>query len=420
MQLFSLFEANPELLDLIADIAGTTPELAAYLSRNSAVLDSVLGGQFFSDWPGREALIRDLWRKLEREEDYERQLDRARSWTRDWHFRVGVHHLRGLVDGVEAGRHYAELAEAVVSALWPAVIAEHAAKHGAPPGRGAMVLAMGSLGAGHLTARSDLDLIVIYDADGLEESQGRRPLAARTYYARLTQALVTALSAPMSEGRLYDVDMRLRPSGKQGPVATALASFDRYQKEEAWTWEHLALTRARGIAGPPDLVADVEAVRTAVLSAEREAAPVLEDTARMRSRLAEAKPGGDWEVKAGRGRLMEIELVAAALELLSGSGARAPADQIRDGAAAGILSEAQAAVLVDSHAGLSRFQDAKRLLVEEEFDPAELGQSGEAMIVRETGCTSMDALSGRIEAWAEAAAGLIDMLIEEEGTDDGA
>ncbi len=409
VQLFSLFEANPGLLDLIADIAGTTPELAAYLSQNAAVLDAVLGGQFFAEWPGPEELLADLIRALEAEDDYERRLDRVRAWTRDWHFRIGVHHLRGLVDGAVAGRQYADLATVVVEALWPVVVAEFSGKHGMPPGRGAMVLAMGSLGAGHLTARSDLDLIVIYDADGVEASEGRRPLSARTYYARLTQALITALTAPMAQGRLYDVDMRLRPSGKQGPVATALSAFDRYQREEAWTWEHQALTRARPIAGAPPLREDVAAVRAAVIAQPCDAARTFADAGRMRARLAEAKPGGDWDVKAGRGRLTEIELLAATLGLVAQADAvRAPGDQIAAAARAGLIAPKAAETLDGIHAQLSRFQDAKRLLVEDRFAPEELGQSGEAMVLRETGCTSLAELSERIDEWAETAGRIID------------
>ncbi len=408
VQLFSLFEANPGLLDLIADIAGTTPELATYLSQNAAVLDAVLGGQFFDDWPGPESLLSELTRALAAEEDYERKLDRTRAWTRDWHFRVGVHHLRGLIDGAAAGRQYADLADAVLAALWPVVLAEFAGKHGMPPGRGAMVLGMGSLGAGHLTARSDLDLIVIYDADGEESSEGRRPLSARVYYARLTQALITALTAPMSEGRLYDVDMRLRPSGRQGPVATALSAFDRYQREEAWTWEHQALTRARPVAGVPDLCEAVARIRRDVIAQPREARATRADAAEMCRRLAEAKPGGDWDVKAGRGRLTEIEILASTLALLAQSEARAPSEQIAAGAAAGLIGGEAAETLADRHARLSRFQDAKRLLVEEEFLPQELGQSAEAMILRETGCADLSDLSARIEDWAAAAAAIID------------
>ncbi|HSG54782.1 MAG TPA: glutamine-synthetase adenylyltransferase, partial [Paracoccaceae bacterium] len=249
VQLFSLFEANPHLIDLLVDIVGTSPALAQHLSRHSGVFDAVIGGGFFAPWPGIAALAQELSALLDSESDYERKLDAARRWAKEWHFRIGVHHLRGLIEAEAVGPQYADLAEAVLRALWPVVVAQFAAKHGAPPGRGAMVLGMGSLGAARLNATSDLDLIVIYDADGVENSDGRRPLAARPYYARLTQAMVTALTAPMAEGKLYEVDMRLRPSGTQGPVATSLTSFRDYQMNEAWIWEHLALTRARAVAG---------------------------------------------------------------------------------------------------------------------------------------------------------------------------
>ncbi|MFP4273506.1 MAG: glutamine-synthetase adenylyltransferase, partial [Paracoccaceae bacterium] len=193
VQLFSLFEANPQLIDLLVDIAGTAPALARYLSRNAQVFDAVIGGDFFADWPGPEALKEALARRIAAEEDYERKLDSVRIWAKEWHFRIGVHLLRDLIGADEAGRQYAELAESCLRALWPAVVAEFARKHGPPPGRGAMVLGMGSLGAQRMTASSDLDLIVIYDAEGVEASEGRRPLASRPYYARLTQALVTAV-----------------------------------------------------------------------------------------------------------------------------------------------------------------------------------------------------------------------------------
>ena len=194
VQLFSLFEANHQLIDLLIDIVGTSPELAGYLSRNAAVFDAVIGGAFFADWPGRSALEADLGGKLAQERDYETQLDAARRWCKEWHFRIGVHHLRGLIGAAEAGAQYADLAEAVIASLFPVVTRHFAAKHGTPPGRGAAVVGMGSLGAHRLNARSDLDLIVIYDYGEAETSEGKRPLPSRTYYARLTQALITALT----------------------------------------------------------------------------------------------------------------------------------------------------------------------------------------------------------------------------------
>ena len=277
VQLFSLFEANPQLIELLTDIVGTSHALASHLSRNASVFDAVIGGSFFADWPGQEALQAELTQALSEETDYETQLDLARRWCKEWHFRVGVHHLRGLIDGAQAGQQYAELAQSVIAAILPHVTENFARKHGPAPGRGAAVLGMGSLGAGRINSQSDLDMIVIYDPLDQDMSEGPRPLATRTYYARFTQALITALSAPMSQGRLYEVDMRLRPSGNQGPVATSWASFVNYQQNEAWVWEHLALTRAHVVAGDAGLAEEIEAFRTEFLSHPRERGKVLRD-----------------------------------------------------------------------------------------------------------------------------------------------
>lgn len=402
VQIFSLFEANPSLVDLIVDIAGTAPALARYLSRNASVLDGVIGGSFFAPWPGMAHLTADLAAKLAEVPDYERKLDAARRWMKEWHFRVGVHHLRGLIDGFEAGKSYADLAEAVIAALWPVVAEEFAVKHGPMPGRGAVVLGMGSLGAGRLNAGSDLDLILIYDASGVEMSEGQRPLAARPYYARLTQAMVTALSAQTAEGRLYEVDVRLRPSGRQGPVATSIESFRTYQETEAWTWEHLALTRARVLAGDPGLAAEVEEFRRQVLTTKGQGDKVLADVADMRRRLSEAKPGdGGWDAKFGPGRLMDIELLAQTLALQAALPARQVERQITSGAKRPNMSQTDQQALLDSYRLCWRLQCAARLLTDRTVTPETLGEGGRAFILRECGAETEAGLTGRL---GEAAA----------------
>ncbi|MCE6953265.1 glutamine-synthetase adenylyltransferase [Cereibacter sphaeroides] len=421
VQIFSLFEANPPLVDLIVDICATSPKLALYLSRNSGVLDAVIGGGFFAPWPGTAALVRELSDRLAEVADYERRLDAARRWMKEWHFRVGVHHLRGLIDAFEAAKQYADLAEAVVAALWPVVCEEFARKHGPAPGRGAVVLGMGSLGAGRLNAGSDLDLIVIHDAQGQEASEGPRPLAARPYFARLTQALVTALTAPMAEGRLYEVDMRLRPSGRQGPVATALASFASYQRDEAWTWEHLALTRARPLAGDPSLAAEIEELRREILKEKAVPARVLPDVADMRRRLAEAKPAsGLWEAKNGPGRLMDMELLAQTAALLAGDPSRRVEQQLRAGVRHGVLSAADETALLKTYRLCWRLQAGSRLLSEGQVDPTRLGEGGRAFLLREVEAASAEALSARLaEAVADAEARISARLGMIEGEEDG-
>jgi [glutamine synthetase] adenylyltransferase / [glutamine synthetase]-adenylyl-L-tyrosine phosphorylase len=369
VQLFSLLKANPQLADLLINIVSVSPMLAAHLSRHAAVLDAVIGGDFFKDWPGQEALAVDLGARLAALDDYEQQLDAARAWQREWHFRIGVHHLRGLTDGAQAAAQYSDLARAVLRALWSVVIDEISRRHGPPPGKGAVIVGMGSLGAGRLTAQSDLDMIVIYDADGVEASDGKRPLPARQYYARLTQAMITAMSAPMAQGRLYEVDMRLRPSGNKGPVATSITSFASYQREEAWLWEHLALTRAQVIAGPDDLARRVEALRCEIVQMPREAGYVCAQTAEMRARIATAKVAeGVLDAKIGAGRLQDIELFAQAGALLGGALARDIPAGLASARAAGLIDAQAEADLTATYARFWALQSATRLLSSRPLD----------------------------------------------------
>ncbi len=416
VQLFSLFEANPQLIDLIVDIAATAPELARYLSRNAGVLDAVIGGGFFADWPGRDALRADLAEQLSALDDYELQLDETRRWTKEWHFRIGVHLLRGLIETEEASVQYADLAEAVLGALWPRVTGQFAGKHGAPPGRGAVVLGMGSLGARQLTARSDLDLIVIYDADGVESSDGRRPLSARAYYARLTQALVTALTAPMAEGRLYEVDMRLRPSGNQGPVATSIQAFRDYQRSEAWTWEHLALTRARAVAGAPELADEVEAFRRDLLAEKGDSGRIVAGVADMRARVAQSKPAkGAWDGKLGPGRGQDIELIASAAALVAGSAATRVGLQLDAGVRAGWLTREEGAALKRAYRLFRRVEIAAKLLTDKPLQPDEIGEGGRAFLLRATEADSAEALARDLERVQGEIAALIDAVLRREG-----
>jgi len=406
VQVFSLFEANPALVDLIIDIAATAPALAVYLGRNSQVLDAVLGGQFFADWPGPDWLADDLSARLdELAGDYEEQLDTARRWMKEWHFRVGVHHLRGLLKGRESGTQYSDIAEAVLRGLWPAVVAQFAEKHGPPPGRGAVLIGMGSLGAQTISSTSDLDLIVIYDAAGVEASEGRRPLATRAYYARLTQAMVTALTAPMPEGKLYEVDMRLRPSGRQGPVATSLESFANYQRDEAWTWEHLALTRARPVAGNLEIGEDVDEVRKEVLRRDRDVGQTIRDVIDMRDRIAEAKGGGGGplEAKIGPGRLQDIELVGQCAAVLAQDCPRDVDGQIRRGVAIGWIAKDEAEAMLAAYDLLWRMQAAGKLLTDGALDLDAIGLGGRDFLLRETGMDSPAALVAAVAARTEAA-----------------
>ena len=393
VQLFSLLEANPSLTDLLIDIVGTSPALGQYLARNAAVFDAVIGGDFFTEWPGQVGLQDVLSRAVSREMDYESKLDQTRRWFKEWHFRVGVHLLRGLIKPREARQQYTDLARAVLRILWPVVCKEFAVKHGEAPGRGAVVLGMGSLGAGMVHAGSDLDLIVIYDPEKEEISHGKKQLHSRTYYARLTQSFITALSAPMAQGKLFEVDMRLRPSGNQGPVATSWAAFTAYQKEEAWLWEHLALTRASVIAGSDTLARDVSDFRTALLSGERDTEEVFVEVAQMRDRIAEAKTAtGVWDVRIGPGRLQEIELLAQAGNVLSGDAGQSTREGLTAAVRHGVLPEVDADILSVNASLYADVRSAFQLLTDGPIDLEALGKQGQQFVSGSVGFKDIELL----------------------------
>ncbi|MEM6276615.1 MAG: glutamine-synthetase adenylyltransferase [Pseudomonadota bacterium] len=389
VQVFSLFEASPELVTLLADIAAVAPALAEYLGRNAHVLDAVLDGRFFQAWPGLPALDAMLAERVLAVDDYELKLDETRIWMKEWHFRVGVHLLRGLITAEEAGHQYAELAEATLAVLYPVVADNFALRHGPAPGQGAALVAMGSLGAGRLHAASDLDLLVIYDADGVETSKGPKPLATRSYYARFTQALITALSAPTAGGKLYEVDMRLRPSGRNGPLATSLAAFAAYQQDEAWTWEHLALTRARAVAGVPEVAAAIEKVRCRVIAQPRDRRRVATDVADMRRRIVEARPGeGGLAAKDGPGRLQDLELFAQAAALMAGSDAREINAQLTAGGESALIRTADL---------FWNVRAITRLVLKPGSSTSALSGAGQArLLLRGTDLNTMEELAARL------------------------
>ena len=317
VQLFSLFQANPSLLDLVAEIMGTSPRLAEILSRQPLLLDGVLEPDFFVPIADPSTMAAAFEARLAPARDMQDVLDLARRWANDMKFEVGVKVLRGLLDADRAGEALADIADTVIAGLLPRVHDEFAERHGHCDGDGLAVLALGKLGGRELSATSDLDLVFIYDAgEDDTASDGERPLSPGHYHQRLGQRLINALTALTGEGRLYDVDMRLRPSGNAGPLAVRALAFARYQAEQAWTWEHMALTRARVVAGAPALARRIEAAIAAALTAPRDDDPLLGAVAEMRARIAAEHHGAPpWQIKHMAGGLVDCEFLAQYLQL---------------------------------------------------------------------------------------------------------
>lgn len=312
IQLFSLLQSNPALLNLLVLVMSAAPRLAEIITRKPHVFDGMLDPRIFSELPTRSYLEERLDTFLTHDEPYEETLDRLRIFAAEQRFLIGIRLLTGAIDGVRAGRAFSDLAELMIDRALSAVMKEFTIRHGQIAGGRIAVLAMGKLGSRELTAGSDIDIILLYDHDAdADYSDGEKQLAASQYYIRLTQRLIAALSAPMAEGVLYEVDMRLRPSGNKGPVATHIEAFGKYQRNDAWVWEHMALTRARAIAGDQSFRDEIDAEVDAILAIPSEVKKTAKEMTDMRALIANEKPPRDkWDLKLRSGGLIDLEFIA--------------------------------------------------------------------------------------------------------------
>ena len=317
VQLFSLFNENPTLLDLVAEIMGTAPRLANALSHNATMFDAVLSSDFFDPLPGKGKLLHHLNEAMVGARDYEDVLDIARRWANEQKFRAGVQILRNASSAADMGPDLSNLADTLITRLIDDATAQLAEQHGTISGGSFAVVGLGKLGACEMTPESDLDLVFVYDFDADHPvSDGPRPLPASLYYTRLSQRLISALTALTGEGRLYEVDMRLRPTGNAGAVASHLDGFVRYQRETAWTWEHMALTRARVVAAPPELSDRTERALENVLKIPRDHAQLKQEINEMRNRVEKEHATADpWNVKYVRGGLIDLQFLCQYLQL---------------------------------------------------------------------------------------------------------
>lgn len=317
IQLFSLLGNNPALLALLVNIMSAAPRLADTIAKRPHVFDGMLDPGLMAELPTRDYLAGRLAAFLGGAPHYEEVLDRLRIFAAEQRFLIGIRLLTGSIGGGVAARAFTHLADLVIGTAFDAVVREMRESHGDFPGGRVAVVGMGKLGSFELTAGSDVDLILLYDYDDTAaESTGPKPLDAVRYFTRITQRLIAALSAPTAEGILYEVDMRLRPSGNKGPVATRINAFTKYQREEAWTWEHMALTRARIVCGDEDLKQQAEAVIAEILATPRDRAKVAADVAEMRGLIDKEKPPRDiWDFKLVPGGLIDIEFIAQYLAL---------------------------------------------------------------------------------------------------------
>jgi [glutamine synthetase] adenylyltransferase / [glutamine synthetase]-adenylyl-L-tyrosine phosphorylase len=372
----SLLRQNPDLVRFIALLLGTAPRLADILAQHPHVIDPLIEPNAFAVLPDAKHLEVALARSLGETRRYEEMLDAIRLFGQEQMFLIGARILSGSVAAEQAGEVFAGLADVLIRALHARVEDDFVATHGRIRGQETAIVALGRLGAREMTASSDLDLIAIYDFDAEHPtSDGKRPLYGAQYFARLTQRLISALTVQTNYGVLYHVDMRLRPSGRSGPLATQIAGFISYQEREAWTWEHMALTRARVVSASPAFAAQVEAAIYDVLCRKRDARAIAADVIEMRAAIAQEKGDADpWDLKYAAGGLVDIEFIAQYLQLIHAAEVpeildTSTARMLEKATRAGVLKTEDAAVLRPAVRLFHDLTQILRLCLPGSFDP---------------------------------------------------
>jgi [glutamine synthetase] adenylyltransferase / [glutamine synthetase]-adenylyl-L-tyrosine phosphorylase len=409
---FSLLRQNPDLIALIGLVLGSAPRLADSLAQFPEVMDAVIDPSFFGTLPEEAELSAALQRSLRQAGSYEDFLDRIRIFAQEQMFLIGIRILSSTASADQAGEAFARLADVLIQALHRAIEQSFAQQHGTIAGQQIAVLALGKLGGREMTSTSDLDLIVVYDFDSERpEASGARPLYGSQYFSRFTQRLIAALTAQTNYGVLYKVDMRLRPSGRSGPLATQLEGFASYQETEAWTWEHMALTRARVVSALPEFGGRVNNVIRAVLCRERDPRLVAGDVLEMRRAIAAEKGEGNrWDLKNASGGLIDIEFIAQYLQLVhawqmpeildtSTSGVLEKAWRL------GVLSTQDAEVLRPAARVYHDLTQILRLCLPRPFDPATVAPGLTSLLARAADVpdfTTLDAFIDETQAKVRA------------------
>jgi [glutamine synthetase] adenylyltransferase / [glutamine synthetase]-adenylyl-L-tyrosine phosphorylase len=318
VQLFALLRQHERLRHLLVALMASAPRMAEAVIHRAHVMDGLIDPAFADDVRHRTVLIAKVAAFLAEARDYQEVIDRARIIGQEQKFLISAGLLSGTVTAERAGEQFTALAETLLQHLFVAVRTEFEKRHGVIPGAGAALLAFGKMASGEMTVRSDLDFIMLYDVvGGAEESTGEKPLAVNQYFTRLTQRLVAAVTAPTSEGVLYEADMRLRPSGNAGPLATSLPGFVGYHRQNAWTWEHMALSRARVVVADKGLDARIDATIDDILSRPRDCRKTIEDVTAMRARMTkERPPRHPFDLKLVPGGLIDLEFIAQSAQLV--------------------------------------------------------------------------------------------------------
>ena len=415
VQIQSLFLAQPKLFELVVEVMAFAPQLASTLARRPAALDALLDPAFFAPFGNGQGQAA-MRQTLAGAPDFEAAMDIARRVHREQAFRIGVQVMSGTATAADAGAAFADLADLIMQGLAPAALAETERQGGAFPGEVAVV-ALGKCGSREMTARSDLDLMTLYRAPDAAAMSAVKGWGAETFYARFTQRLIAALSAPTGEGTLYDVDMQLRPTGSKGPVAVSFAAFDDYYDREAETWELLALTRARVVwSTSPRFAKEAAAAVEDALRRPRDVVRTANDVREMRALMERERPGkGAWDLKLSPGGLVDVEFAAQHLQLVHAADG-GPLRQNTGEALAAIRAAglAEPTSLDALEAAWRLQQDLTQLLkvaLEDDADPEAEPKALQALLARAAGVRDFRALKARLAIVRKGARGAFEKVV---------
>jgi glutamate-ammonia-ligase adenylyltransferase len=422
VELFALLKSHGPVRQLFADILGGAPRMAQVITQSHHLLDAAIDRGVAAAPMDEEACAERFALRNEAPENIEAFLDAARAFAAEENFMIGLRLFAELIEPEQAAQAYSALAGTLLRASLEAVERFFAADHGRVPQGRCVVLALGKFGSNEMTATSDLDLVLLYDFDaGKPESDGAKPFHATVYYTRLTQRLIAALTAPTRRGKMYEVDMRLRPSGRQGPLATQIGSFRAYQASEAEVWEHMALTRARPVAGDPALAEEARGIIERSLFVARDLEALARAVREMRALIGKEKGDGDgWDLKLAAGGLLDIEFIAQFLALAHGLEhpslrATATRDILVHAAQAGLLDAKMAETLTGALSLYGNVTQWLRLALEQGADPRKAALGVKRRIANASGLPDFALLERELAATRKEVRRIFNLILSRDG-----
>ena len=321
---------NPGARTQLVKLCSESPWIARQLADTPLLLDELLNAESLYHPPAKEELQDDLRQQMLRIpfEDLEEQMESLRHFKKAHILRVAASELKGTLPLMKVSDYLTWIAEVVLDHVVDVAFANLVSRHGYPRRADGSacdtdfaIIGYGKLGGIELGYTSDLDLVFVHNADPEQATDGDKPIDNAVFYTRLGQRIVHILSTQTPSGQLYEVDMRLRPSGNSGLLVSTLQAFEKYQRNDAWTWEHQALARARGVAGCGDTLAAFESLRHDLLCQTRDRDALRQEVVSMREKMRsslgtpESGQQATFHIKHDHGGIIDIEFMVQFLML---------------------------------------------------------------------------------------------------------